>query len=326
MKSVIRIDDTWSIQDFERQFGKQAKKILDYNNLPNPNHPFDTLYKQQRVDIKDLDLPVVIDYDIEAHLDAIKSALSDPDLATAIAYMSPDDFVVYQVQGIINGYLRVEEEEVDDRDSLSSSTITEIRETYQIPKIREYLQPPANISIPHYPSRSFPDPTGWFWSPRGEVIFSVAGGGSMEIPAWPDSVKDTTSATWSQEMTTYQHYEPVQTYKGSGPRTVTASFKIHRAMWTGAQDTGSCDELVALIQSACYPDYGTQAANCPTCALTIGNSVAISGVLTNMDTTYQGPIGPDCKYDEVVITITIVEVASSVLDTHAVAGGLAGWR
>ena len=324
MKSIIEIDDTWTLEDFKRQFGNDSVDILEYNNLPNSDCPFETIYRQQRIDKSKL--PASIDYNYQDHVDTIKNSLSDPDLARAIANLGTDDFVVYQMTGVINGSLRVPEEKVDERESLSSNEIKKIRSTNLIPEIREALNLSVDIQVPHRPPRSFPDVTGWFWSPRNEVMFQIEGDVAMEIPAWPDSVKDSTSATWSQEMTTFQHYEPTQTYKGSGPRTVSCTFKLHRAMWDGNQDSGECEKLIAYIESACYPDYSTQASNAPLCMLSIGKSISITGVLTSVDKTYQGPIGPDCKYDEVLITISIVEVSKSVLSTQAVRGGLAGWR
>lgn len=166
----------------------------------------------------------------------------------------------------------------------------------------------------------------WYWKPTGDVTIQVEGESPVEIPCFPESVSDNISATWSQEMTTYQHYEPQNTYNKSGPRVVSCTFKIHRAMWDGNQDSGKSEELVSYMQSALYPDYDTQASEPPRVTLIIGKSIRVVGILTSMETSYSGPIGPDNKYDCVDISISITEESDNVLSTDAVRSGLAGWR
>jgi hypothetical protein len=97
-------------------------------------------------------------------------------------------------------------------------------------------------------------------------------------------------------------------------------------MWTGNQDDGNAEAMVAYIESANYPDYEMQSADPPRVLLLIGGSIRIKGILTSFSKKYQGPIGPDNKYDELVISITITEESDHVLGTSAVRGGLAGWR
>ena len=127
-------------------------------------------------------------------------------------------------------------------------------------------------------------------------------------------------------MTTVQHYEDQNTFKQSGPRTMDLLFKLHRAMWNGNQDSGDCETLVAYIESACYPNYDTQAAEPPRVLFTAGKSIRIYGIVTSFNAKYCGPIGPDVKYDRVEISLSIKEESQNVLSTQAVRSGLAGWR
>ena len=318
MKSVIPIDPTWTLTSFRNSYN-QAEDILSNNALPNPSAPFAKLTTQQQQY-----LPGV--YSVATHIHEIKQNLNDSDKAAAIAGMSPQDWMTYATTKSINGYLMVPEHLVTERVSVPDNIRTQIMNTSDLVTIQQLLQPGANIDVlPGGPGVGG-DTGNWFWKPTGDVMFGIEGQAPIEIPCFPESVKDSTSATWSQEMTTYQHYEPKQTYRGSGPRTVSCTFKIHRAMWTGNQDSGDSEALVAYLESACYPDYDTQSAEPPRSMLTIGSSVRVRGILTSVDKSYQGPIGPDNGYDEVIISISIVEVSDNVLSTAAVRGGLAGWR
>lgn len=332
MKSIIPIDETWTVNSF-RNSTENADEILSYNNLPNMSHPFDSLQTQQRktynfLGMLDEEKRKLLE-DRTAQVQAVRLNLNDYNKAYAIAMMEPEDWLVYRDTGSVNGYLQVPEILVDERESVDEAIRARIMNSENdgnIDVIRELLAPQGDSDVAPSGSVTGIEETDWFWKPTGDVMFSVEGQSPMEIPCWPDNVKDTTSATWSQEMTTYQHYEPKNTYKSSGPRVVSCSFKIHRAMWDGNQDSGNTEALVAYMESACYPDYDTQASEPPRVLLLIGNSVRIKGILTSFDKTYQGPIGPDNCYDEVVISISITEESDNVLSTSAVRSGLAGWR
>lgn len=320
MKSIIPIDETWTIASFRRTT-ENADMILSYNGLPNNDNPFASLQTQQHQAYAG-----VYEYQESEHLRDVYLNLNDYDKAYAIAMMEPDDWVTYTLTGSVNGYLQVPENLVTERTSVDEAIRMQIKMIADIGTVRNLLAPKGDIDITPDNTSTSRDDSNWFWKPTGEVMFSVEGEAPIEIPCWPDSVKDSTSATWSQEMTTYQHFEPKNTYKGSGPRTVTCSFKIHRAMWDGNQDSGNTEKLIAYMESACYPDYDTQAAEPPRSLLLIGNSIRIKGIMTSFDKTYQGPIGPDNCYDEVVISLSITEESDNVLSTSAVRSGLAGWR
>ena len=334
MKSIIEIDDKWYEEDFCDLY-KNGREILDYNQLPNPDKPFDTIYNQQH---KEDTLP--IDYDVAAQIASVYRSLNDKEKAKVIANLTEEDWRAYQVTGVINGYLIVPPERVDERVSVSEDQRAQIGQLYNLlpdkedpePAVRDVLreiqdilnEPADTEPVPSGGSGSGGAVTGWFWSPRGEVLFAV-GEDALEIPTWPESVKDSIGVAWSQEMTTNNHYEPVNTYKNSGPRVVSCTFKLHRAMWTG-DESDDCEQLVALMESACYPDYEKQSAEPPECCLIIGNSIQIVGIMTSFEKTYQGPVSEAVKYDEVIVSISITEVSQNVLSTQAVRGGLAGVR
>lgn len=328
MKSIIPIDETWTIDTFRRQT-EGADDILQNNNLPYPKNPFASLATQQEQYVADVtkNVGVAIAYNENSQIQAVRLNLNDYDKAYAIAQLSETEWNQYLVTQNIPGSLTVPESMVTERTSVDDATRAQIMSAGSMKIVRELLAPKHQPDVVGINTDSGDmGGTEWFWKPTGDVMFSVEGQSPIEIPCWPESVKDNTSATWSQEMTTYQHYEPKNTYKGSGPRVVSCTFKLHRAMWDGNQDSGKAEELVAYMESACYPDYDTQAAEPPRSLLVIGNSVRIRGIMTSFDKNYQGPIGPDNKYDEIIINISITEESDNVLSTEAVRSGLAGWR
>ena len=328
MKSIIVVDDELTIDTFKRQ-NPNANEILRANNLPNPYCPHSTIANQlYNNDYRAIQsLPSVPEYSESSHVRAIKSTLTDSGQANQIAEFTPAEFIRYSTLGSIPGCLIVPAVLVDDVKPVSGHTQAAILKDIHIEKIREDLRADTpSLEFPRIGTEFGETQDNWYWKPNGNVMVQIEGDQPLEIPCFPESVSDNTSATWSQEMTTWQHYEPQNTYNKSGPRVVNCTFKIHRAMWDGNQDSGKCEQLIAYLQSACYPNYDTQASEPPRITLMIGKSIRIVGILTSMDTTYSGPIGPDNKYDCVDITISITEESDNVLSTDAVRSGLAGWR
>ena len=328
MKSIIVVDESLTIATFRRQTS-HADDILRANNLPNPTCPYHTianqLYNNDFQARNKLGFDPV--YSESAHIRAVQAQLGDRDKANVIAAFTPAEFIRYSIWGSMPGCLIVPAVLVDTVTPVSGQIQRAILRAFSLIAVRADLWSDSpKLEYPRIDSEYGTSEDNWYWKPRGDVMFQVEGQTPLEIPCFPESVSDSTSATWSQEMTTYQHYEPQNTYNKSGPRVVSCTFKIHRAMWDGNQDSGKSEELVAYMQSACYPDYDTQASEPPRVTLMIGKSIRITGILTSMETTYSGPIGPDNKYDCVDINISITEESDNVLSTEAVRSGLAGWR
>lgn len=328
MKSILQVDDELTIAKFTREY-EHADDILRLNNLPNPTCPYSTIANQlYNNDYQAMQkLSTEPSYSEQYHVRSVKEQLMDRDRAEVVASFTPAEFLRYSTLGSIPGCLIIPSSYVTETVPVTGGTQQAILLDSKIQDVRRDLRsdvPQLDFltSDTEYGTLS----ENWYWHPTGDVTIQIEGDRPIEIPCFPESVTDNTSATWSQEMATYQHYEPQNTYNKSGPRVVAATFKIHRAMWDGNQDSGKSEELVAYIQSACYPDYDTQASEPPRVTLIIGKSIRITGILTTMDTTYGGPIGPDNKYDCVDISISIQEESDNVLSTGAVRSGLAGWR
>lgn len=328
MKSLLPIDDTVTIATFRRTTA-HADDILRMNKLPNTKTPYSSVLNQLNENDKEAMSKLGFDpqYSESEHVRGVQAQLTDKMKAFAVAELTPDEFLRYNTLGSVPGCLIVPPEYVDEVVPVSGHTQQAVLRDLLLREVREDLRadtPP--IEFPRIETDFGETQDNWYWKPTGDVTIQIEGEQPLEIPCFPESVSDNASATWSQEMTTYQHYEPQNTYNKSGPRIVSCTFKIHRAMWDGNQDSGKSEELVAYMQSALYPNYDTQASEPPRVTLIIGKSIRIVGILTSMETTYSGPIGPDNKYDCVDINISITEESDNVLSTQAVRSGLAGWR
>lgn len=358
MKSLLPIDETWTIKTFGTAV-TTAASILEHNKLPDTSanaKPFGTLLEQQKNRMKNIVDGVAstikqADETMDSarnrvrksagplinHINDIKSNMYDDVKSVAIASLSDDDYSDYKITGILPGLLNIPEKLIDTITPITKALQTEILnvdvpETTEGQKIalqhihhliRDKI---PTIEVPSIQSVSNSYVDSGFWKNRGEVMIQIEGAEAMAIPAWPEEISDRIAVSWSQEMTTYQHYEDQNTFKQSGPRTMDLLFKLHRAMWNGNQDSGDCETLIAYMESACYPDYDTQASEPPRVLFTAGKSVRIYGIITGMSVKYCGPIGPDVKYDRVEISLSIKEESQNVLSTQVVRAGLAGWR
>lgn len=362
-RTIVHVDETWTVSHFRNIMPyPESEEILRANGIPREDNPFGTIAEQLRqCDVaEDLNLQMTEHEWYALWMDTIANSMGDLEHAIEIANMDLNEFKDYINKGVHPSFLIVPSEtcdrsEVYDR-SINRKDVVEIKSTEHTPSgvpipdpdkmelIRYLLQTlePRRTVAPGYTdptSDNNTNPNGtnvapvsnaWFWENKGEVTITIHyldDTRTLPIPAWPEHVRDAVTASWSQEMTTFQRYEPWQTYKGSGPRTVSCTFKIHRAMWDGNQDSGECERLISELEAANYPDYTTQSAEPPRVTLCVGKSIQVHGILTSFDKDYNGPIGPDGKYDCVDLSITITEESNVVLSAKTVSGSqLSGWR
>lgn len=155
----------------------------------------------------------------------------------------------------------------------------------------------------------------WFKLPWGLItLHSSLSGNSVDFPVYPEDFDDSISANYEQMPETLYQYEPWQVYKSSGPRTNTYTFKMHRDMWTGDHRDGKCAELVRFCQANCYPLFKGAAVQTSIVTLYIAGKPLISGIMTNVKTKFEGPIGLDDFPLVCTLDITITEVSQEALN------------
>jgi len=164
-----------------------------------------------------------------------------------------------------------------------------------------------------------PDVFYWFHIPWGEVtLYSSIDKTSVDFPVYPEELQDGRSANYDTMPELLYQYEPWQVYKSSGPRKVSYKFDFHRDMWTGNHLDGKAGQLVRFCEACCYPDYDGSAVHTPTVDLYIGGKRHISGVLTECNADWDGPLGLDNYYLHCVLTISIIEVSPIPLNYKSV--------
>ena len=155
--------------------------------------------------------------------------------------------------------------------------------------------------------------------PWGEIqLYSSISGEVIDFPCYPEEVDYTRGANYAEMETTLYQYEPWYAYESSGPREQSITFMLHRDMWTGDHRDGKCNELIRFCEANCYADYNGAAVNSPIVTLYIHGTAFISGVMTQVNPHWQGPIGLDGWYLQCELTITINEVASAPLNYQSI--------
>lgn len=157
--------------------------------------------------------------------------------------------------------------------------------------------------------------------PWGQVtLASSISDDSIDFPVYPEEISDSRKANYTTMPDILYQYEPWQLYNSSGPRTNTYLFHFHRDMWTGDHRDGKANELIRYCESNCYPEFNGSAVNVPTVTLYIAGSPLIHGVMTQVDTKWDGPIGLDGYYLNCELSITITEVSETALNYNVIKG------
>lgn len=157
--------------------------------------------------------------------------------------------------------------------------------------------------------------------PWGQVtLASSISDDSIDFPVYPEEISDSRKANYTTMPDLLYQYEPWQLYNSSGPRTNTYLFHFHRDMWTGDHRDGKANELIRYCESNCYPEFNGSAVNVPTVTLYIAGSPLIHGVMTQVDTKWDGPIGLDGYYLNCELSITITEVSETALNYNVIKG------
>ena len=169
-------------------------------------------------------------------------------------------------------------------------------------------------------NEAYTNPLDWFKIPQDKIVLysSIAGYG-VSIPAYPEEISDSRSADYTTMPDLLYQYEPWQMYQGSGPRSITYEFNLHRDMWTGDHSDGMANNLIRFCQAQCYPLYRGSAVHTPLVTLYINGANVITGVMTNVDVQWSGPLGQaDDWYLAFKLSFSITEVSQTALNYSSV--------
>jgi len=169
------------------------------------------------------------------------------------------------------------------------------------------------------------------------------------LPTYPESITDSMSANFSP-TTPLARTAPIQSYTGSGPRTVQVSLKLHRDLMTQINTGASnamlnlygitdienvkedyaddyVDVLIREIQAIVYPSYNDAARQVdpPQVAVKFGNNTFVKGIVSgSISITYSGPILKNNKYAEVQLSFNVTEIDPQSAETVSMMGSYRG--
>ena len=159
----------------------------------------------------------------------------------------------------------------------------------------------------------------YFNIPWGQVtLYSSLSDSTIDFPVYPEEYEDGAQATYDTMPDMLYQYEPWYTYKSSGPRSISLTFKFHRDMWSGDHRDGMANQLIRFCQAQCYPLFNGASVNTATVTLYIAGQPYITGILKEEKHTYSGPIGLDNMPLSVTLTLTFDEVSSYPLNYNSV--------
>lgn len=158
-------------------------------------------------------------------------------------------------------------------------------------------------------------PFQWFKIPWGKIsLYSSIANYAVDFPVYPEPFEDYRQANYTTMPDMLYTYEPWQIYQNSGPRSNTYTFHMHRDMWSGDHRDGQCLKLIQFCEANCFAEYAGAAVNTALVTLYINGKPFITGIMTNVKKSWDGPIGLDGWYLEVTLELSITEVATAPLN------------
>lgn len=159
----------------------------------------------------------------------------------------------------------------------------------------------------------------FFKIPWGKMtIYSSIANEAKDFPVYPEELTDATHAVYTTMPDLIYQYEPWYLYQSSGPRNNTYTFMFHRDMWTGDHRDGKANELIRFCMANCYPEYNGSAVNSSLVTLYMNGQVLIRGILTDVQVTWDGPLGLDGYFLACKLQLNIVEVSDKPLNYWSV--------
>lgn len=179
------------------------------------------------------------------------------------------------------------------------------------------IQAAQLVAVAGLPNNSMLDSV--FKIPWGKIsLYSSLSNSMMDIPVYPEELSDSYKANYTEMPELLYQYEPWQLYHSSGARSNTYTFFMHRDMWHSDHTKGGANELIRFCEANCYPEYDGSAVYSATVTLYINGSPIITGVLTQADVDWSGPLGLDGYYLAVKLTLHITEVSARPLSFNVV--------
>lgn len=264
--------------------------------------------------------------DYQKKVSILNTLTDDSDIFETVSMLSADGWKLMSALGTIPGMLRIPETIVlPDSTNILGNHEPIKRTIYD--KAMKYLNNKVDIDPVIYndysssrgtqivDSYKIDNPIQWFNLPWGKIsLYSSLSDEAKDFPVFPEELDDGVQAVYETMPDLLYQYEPWQTYRSSGPRTNEFTFDIHRDMWSGNHLDGKCNELIRFCEANCYPEFKGAAVQTATVTLYIAGKAYISGILTNVSISWDGPLGQDDWYLHCKLKLNITEVSQEALN------------
>lgn len=334
----LKISKNMTLSDLGNRVGsRNVDTVLQYNSVNrthNVSKSFNTMAKQKISEYveyaADGNPTNEVSYQRKATI--LNTLTGDADVFEAAALQDSDGWKLLSTVGTLPEYLKMPSTIVlpDSTDILGGAGSAIGKTVYNL--AMSYLTNNRDIDpviFNSYDSRKGTSVTGnntsndvfqYFKIPWGTItLYSSLSDDFRNFPVYPDNWDNNVQANYDTMPDLLYQYEPWQVYKGSGPRSQSYTFKMHRDMWTGDHRDGLCNDLIRFCEANCYPEYNGAAVNTATVTLYIAGQALITGVMTSVKTAYSGPIGRDKAPLFVDLTLSITEVSAEPLNYQSVA-------
>lgn len=304
--NVLALNSLTRKPNIGEQFSENCQDIVDNNNVP----------------------------DNQRKLSILNSLVDDSDIFEETALQDDDGWIIMSELGTLPGMLRIPEtvtlpdstdilgngEAVGDTiyaktlEYINKSTLNDTTLDIDPGIFNEYSGSKYG-QISDSSKETVIDVIQWFNLPWGKVtLYSSLADESVDFPVFPEELEDGVQANYEEMADILYQYEPWQVYKSSGPRTNELTFNMHRDMWSGNHLDGKCNELIRFCEANCYPEFQGASVQTATVTLYIAGSAYISGILTSVSVTWDGPLGQDDWYLHCTLKLSITEVSEDTLN------------
>jgi len=324
----LTITPQTTLASLSSQVGRQnVDEILTANELPR-TPKVGQAYVSRCNDILKTASPVTA----VQKINMLNTLTSDSEIFETAAMMTEDEWKIFQKLGTLPSALSVPTTIKLQKSSdiignsltgiathIYQRTINSLNATGRVDStifntISSIKHPPHNGS-PRRDKRNHTSgadviPFSGFNLPWGKIrLYSSLTDDSVDIPVYPEEISDGAKASYTTMPDLLYQYEPWYAYTGSGPRSVEYSFHMHRDMWTGDHRDGNANALIRFAESCCYAEYNGSAVNTTLVTLYINGDATITGIMTDENVRWSGPIGLDGWYLEFTLSFTITEVS-----------------
>lgn len=328
----LKISNDATLKSLTNQVGsRNVSSILNANQLSrtsNIGKEYDTVCKNKISDTKN-------NVTWERKVALLNSYVGDSDVFQTAALLDEDGWKLASSLGTFPNYLRIPEDvslpDTEDTlgdgipvgDTIYNKAISQMTMHHSIdPAIfNDYSNTKSSIVNSYNIGDTGVDNVmaEAFNIPWGDItLYAHLDNTSIDFPVYPEEISDKRSATYDTMSDILYQYEPWQVYKSSGPRTNSYKFTFHRDMWTGDHRDGKANELIRFCEAQCFPEFSGSNVTVPKVTLYVKGENLITGVVTDVDTHWSGPLGLDGFYLVCELEITITEVSQDALSYSAV--------